>query len=262
MTITAAHSRATEQRGVEDELARLPLLVPLVRERMNRIRRVAQVPGDPRILDLGSGIGGNLAAFAQLGYQCEGVEPWAEARETTRALGERLGTPLTVVEGAAERIPHPDATFDLVHSSSVIEHALDVDQAFSEVFRVLKPGGAFWFNAASSMCPAQPEIRGFPLFGWYPDRLKRRIMYWARDHRPHLVGYTSTPAINWFTPGKARRLLKRHGFARVYDRWDVRGGAEGGRGHALALRVIRANALTKTLADVVVAGCSYVAVKG
>ena len=55
-----------------------------------------------------------------------------------------------------------------------------------------------------------------------PDRLKRSIMIWARDHAPELVGHTRTPAVNWFTRGKARRELTSAGFVEVWDRWDLR----------------------------------------
>jgi hypothetical protein len=54
-------------------------------------------------------------------------------------------------------------------------------------------------------------------------------MHWVKDTKPHLVGYTRTPAINWLTPWKARALLQKHGFKQVYDRWNLRGENEGGR---------------------------------
>ena len=38
------------------------------------------------------------------------------------------------------------------------------------------------------MSPFQHEIKSFPLFGWYPDSLKKSIMGWAVRNRPELVG--------------------------------------------------------------------------
>jgi hypothetical protein len=62
-------------------------------------------------------------------------------------------------------------------------------------------------------------------------------------------------------PWKARRMLRTAGFRRVYDRWDLRQPSEGGRLHALLLRVIRLSPVTKCMADVLVGGCAYAAVK-
>jgi len=107
----------------------------------------------------------------------------------------------------------------------------------------------------------QAEIRGFPGFGWYPDGLKRRIMYWAQEHRPELIGHTGAPAIHWFTPPKAYRMLRGVGFGKIYDRWDLRGADEGGRAYQIVLRLIRSSPATKLLADIALPACSYAAVK-
>jgi len=110
------------------------------------------------------------------------------------------------------------------------------------------------------MCPLQGEIRFFPFFSWYPQKLKVRIMNWAVKKKPSLVGYTDAPAINWFTPWRAERLLKNAGFVRVYGTWDVLRDEEVGR-KKMILKIIRSNILTKIVADVFVPGCLYVAIK-
>jgi SAM-dependent methyltransferase len=46
----------------------------------------------------------------------------------------------------AERIPHPNETFDVVISDNVVEHLADPAAVFNEVARVLKPGGRFVFK--------------------------------------------------------------------------------------------------------------------
>jgi hypothetical protein len=86
-------------------------------------------------------------------------------------------------------------------------------------------------------------------------------MDWAKRSRPELIAHTSQPAYHWFTPWKARRLLREAGFTRVLDRWDLRLPDEGGRRYRAALAVIRSSAVTKTIADVIVPTCSYAAIK-
>lgn len=252
---------ATEQQLFQEILERFPSKKKWAEAVFSRLRRIVTLPDDARVLDVGAAAGSFIAACNQLGYRCEGIEPWEEARLNAIRLSEYLGIPIRIMAGTAEAIPYDDHTFDVVHASSVIEHVLDLEKSIAEIYRVLKPGGVFWFNSASSMCPVQGEIRGFPLFGWYPDSLKLVIMNWAKDAKPHLVGYTKTPAINWFTPSKARALLHKHGFNQVYDRWALRGEDEHGGVYRLAFRLIRSNKSSKYLADIVVPGCSYAAVK-
>jgi ubiquinone/menaquinone biosynthesis C-methylase UbiE len=150
----------------------------------------------------------------------------------------------------------------VVTCASVIEHVNDPQAAFNEVYRILKPNGIFWFVTASSRSPRQKEIDGFPFFGWYPDRLKRRVMAWTVKHKPHLVGHTTAPAINWFTPGKARRMLRQAGFRDVlYDRWDLRRPSEGGAAYRAGLRLVTLGRGTKLLADLMFPGCAYATMK-
>jgi ubiquinone/menaquinone biosynthesis C-methylase UbiE len=252
---------AMEQRSLEYLLKSLPWERRSVKKFYTRINRILPLPKGATVLDIGAGAGAFVAATLELGYHCVGVEPWEEARLNAQKLSQHLNVPIEIVEGTAENIPYPDSTFDLVHARSVIEHVVNLKMAFHEIHRVLKPGGTFWFMAASSVCPRQAEIAGFPLFGWYPDSWKRKIMNWAKDARPELVGYTKTPAVNWFSPSKTRALLKSHGFSRVYDRWDLRGLDEGGPVHAALLTAIRSTGALKILAEVFVRNCIYAAVK-
>ncbi len=252
---------ATELRPLDDIVASLGEKKKRAATVMARIGSIVPLPDDARILDIGAASGGFVAACLELGYRCEGIEPWDAARLTAEELGRRLGLRIRLFPGSAEEIPFEAASFDVVHASEVMEHVADVEKAFAEAYRVLKPGGVFWFSSVSSICPRQTEIRGFPLFGWYPDPLKRRIMNWAKTKKPRLVGYTKTPAVNWFTPWQVRSLLERQGFKKIYDRWDLRQESEGGRAYRTALRAVRSSPITKLLADVVVQSCSYAAVK-
>jgi SAM-dependent methyltransferase len=89
----------------------------------------------PRILDVGCGTGANLEMLAQYG-EAEGVDVSQEALAFCRERGLR-----NVRQGAAERLPYDDESFDLVTALDVVEHLDDDTAGLREMRRVLKPGG-------------------------------------------------------------------------------------------------------------------------
>ncbi len=250
-----------EYKTAEDAIDQLSKYQAYNSIKLKRIRRFTYLPEKPNILELGCSSGVNLVAWQRIGCECIGLEPSEIAIKNSYIISQKLGVTMQIRMGIAEEIPFDNELFDLVNADSVIEHVQDTERATSEIYRVLRPNGVLWFNAASCMCPKQDEIRGFPMFGWYPNSIKLRILQWAKIHRPQLIGFTSYPAINWFTPWKANRMLKKHGFRKIWDRWDLRGDDEAGKVYGFALRLIRSSRVTKFIADVLIPGCSFAAVK-
>ncbi len=252
---------ARERQSLEVVLTELPEAERYARVLLARLGRVATRPPVADILDVGAAQGLFVTACARLGQHAVGIEPWDEARLIASEVADSVNVSVDMLDGVAERLSFADESFDIVRANSVIEHVADASVAFREAYRVLRPGGVFWFLTASSLCPKQSEIRGFPAFGWYPDPIKLKIMDWAKTNRPDLIGHTERPAVHWFTPLKARRMLRDVGFTRVYDRWDLRLPSEGGFLYRFALSVVKLNSITKLLADIAVPCCAYAAIK-
>lgn len=101
-----------------------------------------------RILDLGCGRGGVLEQVGDLpSLRPIGLDP-----DHASLVGHRLpGLPRAVA--AAEAVPLPAASLDMVLSAWVLEHLPDPARTFREVGRVLKPGGAFVFLAPNRNSP-------------------------------------------------------------------------------------------------------------
>jgi SAM-dependent methyltransferase len=106
----------------------------------DRLETVLEFAGDGpgEALDAGMGPGRLVAELKRRGWIASGVEPSAAmlalARDRLPEDGERL------VLGTIEALPFPDASFDLAVATGVLEYA-DIEQAISELGRVLRPGG-------------------------------------------------------------------------------------------------------------------------
>lgn len=151
----APKSIASEKRSLENVLGLRDDYASQAQTVIPRLKRIANVENGATIVDLGAAQGMFVISCAKLGYRAVGVEPFASARAIAQDLARRYGKEIRLVEGTAESIPLEDASADVIHARSVIEHVVDVELAFKEAFRVLKHGEFFRFGTASSMCPTQ-----------------------------------------------------------------------------------------------------------
>jgi ubiquinone/menaquinone biosynthesis C-methylase UbiE len=71
--------------------------------------------------------------------------------EALNANAERLGLDnVRAIRADSESLPFPDSSFDLVLGHAVLHHLPDLDQAFAEFQRVLRPGGRIVFAGEPS----------------------------------------------------------------------------------------------------------------
>lgn len=97
-----------------------------------------------KILDVGFGTGFPLVDLAQrVGSTCSvvGIDPWAPAVERARKKAEyQNARNVSMVLGSAERMPFPDAEFDLIVSNLGLNNFQNPQAAMRECRRVSKPG--------------------------------------------------------------------------------------------------------------------------
>jgi SAM-dependent methyltransferase len=116
-----------------------------------------------RVLDIGCGAGmDSLVAAQMVGPEgsVTGIDMTPEMLAKARRAAEELGAGnVTYQECEAERLPFADGSFDVVISNGVIDLIPDKDAVFSEIHRVLVPGGRIQVADVTIQQPVSEEGR-------------------------------------------------------------------------------------------------------
>lgn len=172
-------------------------------------------------LEIGAGTGYFALNLAQAGrvrdLTCTDISP--AMLDALRGNAQRLGIDVETAACDACALPYPDESFDLVLGHAVLHHLPELDGAFAELTRVLRPGGTLFLAG-------EPSRTGDRLAA-VPKRMAvRAAPAWRR-----LVGADPAPAapddheleplvdVHAFEPDE----LQRHATAAGLDDVRVRG---------------------------------------
>ena len=170
-------------------------------------------------LEIGSGTGYFSLNLVQLGLigklTATDISPGMLDRlaATAESLGlDQVGTVVT----EAETLPFEDESFDLVLGHAVLHHIPDLDRAFAEFRRVLRPGGLIVFAGEPSRygdrLAALPKRTGLvvaPIWRRLIGAHARDVAEVDQSEGHSLEGEVDVHA---FAPADLRRLLERAGF--------------------------------------------------
>jgi ubiquinone/menaquinone biosynthesis C-methylase UbiE len=109
----------------------------------HRERLLAGLSG--RVIEVGAGSGANFAHYPASVGEVIAVEPERYLRERARQAAARAPVSVSVVEGAADRLPGEARSFDAAVAALVLCTVPDQSSALAELFRVLRPGGELRF---------------------------------------------------------------------------------------------------------------------
>jgi ubiquinone/menaquinone biosynthesis C-methylase UbiE len=171
-------------------------------------------------LEIGSGTGYFSLNLVQLGVierlTATDISPGMLQRLAATAAD--LGLEVATVQTDAEQLPFEDETFDLLFGHAVLHHIPDLDRAFAEFRRVLRPGGMIAFAGEPSRygdrLAALPKRTGIALAPLW-RRLtgsRRRLVAEAEQSQGH--GLEREVDVHAFAPADLRRLLRSAGFER------------------------------------------------
>ena len=186
--------------------------------------------GFERSLEIGAGTGYFSLNLLQAGVveqaTCTDISPGMVRTLATNAT--RLGLDVRTTRADAESLPFADRSFDLVLGHAVLHHLPDLDRAFSEFARVLRPGGRIVFAG-------EPSRNGDRL-AWLPKRGASLLApLWRAAIRagpapPEPAGDGGEPAedhglerwvdIHAFAPGELAGFARRAGFEDIKVRGE------------------------------------------
>lgn len=110
------------------------------------------IKSDDIILDVGCGGGININRMASKAKKVYGVDYSIESVKLSREVNEEYVSKgkVEVLEGNVLSLPFDDDKFDIVTAFETVYFWPDIEKAFGEVKRVLKPGGIFLIGMESN----------------------------------------------------------------------------------------------------------------
>jgi SAM-dependent methyltransferase len=132
-----------------------------------------------RILEVGCGVGLDLARFVEAGAIANGVDLAPVAIELARQHFAQRGlvAELQVMNG--EALEFDNDSFDMVYAHGVLQYTADAQKMVDEIYRVLRPGGEAivmvynkysWLNALAQLTKVELEHEDAPVLAKYSRR--------------------------------------------------------------------------------------------
>jgi ubiquinone/menaquinone biosynthesis C-methylase UbiE len=176
-----------------------------------------------RTLEIGAGTGYFTLNLLRAGLIDEAVctDISQGMLDTLKRSADQMGLKVETARCDAQQLPFPDDSFDLVFGHAVLHHLPDLDAAFREFRRVLRPGGRVAFCGEPSehgdrlaRVPKRAAMRVAPVW----RRLLGvgvRMDNFADDCEAAEHGLEHVVDVHAFTPAQLDGFATRAGFERV-----------------------------------------------
>jgi demethylmenaquinone methyltransferase/2-methoxy-6-polyprenyl-1,4-benzoquinol methylase len=167
---------------------------------------VSRLPPGGHVLDVATGTGLVAAELRRRGFTVTGLDQSGEMLERAR---QRFGDSVELVEGSAEELPFPDATFDHLTFTYLLRYVDDPAATLVELARVVRSGGTI-----GSLEFGVPSGPARPLWDVYVGAvlpLAGRVL---------ANGWSE---VGGFLGGSIRDFWSRHPLERQLEWWEAAG---------------------------------------
>jgi len=180
-----------------------------------------------RALEIGAGTGYFSLNLLRAGIIADAVATDISPGmiQTLSQTAERLGLEVETAVCEAAELPFEDGSFDLVFGHAVLHHLPDLDAAFAEFRRVLKPGGTLVFCGEPSRhgdrlanVPKRAGLLAAPLWRRLVGASERRNGHEGGHHDDHAL--EQFVDVHAFSPGDLERFARNAGFEQVRVRGE------------------------------------------
>ena len=114
--------------------------------RESELNLIGDVKGK-KVIELGCGGGENSIILAKKGAICTGVDISSEQLKYAKNLSKEHKVRIKLIKGDIEDITMiDDSVFDIAISIFALDWMQDLNAAFKEAYRILKPNGIFVFS--------------------------------------------------------------------------------------------------------------------
>jgi SAM-dependent methyltransferase len=181
------HDRWAGGTALENIRVRQAFEAPTALENRFILGQMGDLKGK-RVLDIGCGLGESSVYLALQGAEVTALDVSPGMVRTTCDLGAAWGVAIDGRVSPAENLAVESGLFDMVYVANTIHHVQDRARLFSEIGRVLKPGGSFYSFDPVAYNPAINIYRRMAMDVRTPDEqpLRTTDIALARSCFPNL----------------------------------------------------------------------------
>ncbi len=204
--------RHTVDWYLEAEAYRYKVYAPWMADVMGFV----EFPGK-QVLEIGGGIGTDLAQFAKNGAIVTDLDLSAGHLAYAEENFALRGLTGTFKHGDAENMPFLDNTFDVVYTNGVIHHSPNTRKIISEIYRVLKPGGVVkaMVYAENSLNYWQKQVHDV---WWLKDLYKKMSIGEYLSSSIEITENDAKPLVKLYTKARLRELFSNFTDVRIVKR--------------------------------------------